>query len=341
MTSSSTTLQINNGTRANEHVSSRLSTEAQAELGSAFENSLVKPDNLEVPDNRKLVTDLSEAHQEENTGNALSEQPLNLSKKILNKLEASSLPVYLKKTLELGLRTLDVYSKNNLGNGINNLEVPRWSKSFLSMISHITPMLATIMLLKPVHVPAQLKSALGLTAMYLGVWGDEKLKDLPKIAAITSVTSLTAEAAHLPHFLKRSLLGLAVTAMQHLTNDNKLQDFSSDKALGLLKNFMSKLLQTELKLNTALPLGSFLADKVENPLFKMGVKVFSISALVTALSETFRAVGLQPNSNLNDANTLSSGCPLCGSVNVGECISSDIGPAASMGDDLTKKIGLV
>jgi len=321
--------------RANERVSSRLSTEGQAELGS-----LVKSDNLEVPDNRKLVNGLSEAHQEENTGNALGEKSLNLSRKVLNKLEVSSLPVYLKKTLELGLRTLDAYSKNNLGNGINNLEVPRWSKSFLSMISHITPMLATIMLLKPVHVPAQLKSALGLTAMYLGVWGDEKLKDLPKIAAITSVTSLTAEAAHLPHFLKRSLLGLAVTAMQHLTND-KFQNFSSDKALGLLKNFMSKLLQTELKLNTALPLGSFLADKVENPLFKMGVKVFSISALVTALSETFRAVGLQPNSNLNDANTLSSGCPLCGSVNVGECISSDIGPAASMGDDLTKKIGLV
>ena len=128
--------------------------------------------------------------------------------------------------------------------------------------------------------------------------------------------------------------------MQHL-NDNKLKDFSSDKALELLKNFTSKLLQTELKLNTALPLGSFLADKVENPLLKMGVKVFSISTLVTALSETFRAVGWQPNSNLNDASILSSGCPLCGSANVGECISSDIGPAASMGDDLTKKIGLV
>ena len=126
-----------------------------------------------------------------------------------------------------------------------------------------------------------------------------------------------------------------------LNNDNKLQDFSSDKVLGLFKNFMSKLLQTELKLNTALPLGSFLADKVENPLLKMGVKVFSISTLVTALSETFRAVGWQPNSTLNDANILSSGCPLCGSVNVGECISSDIGPAASMGDDLTKKVGLV
>jgi len=336
LTSSSATLQINRSLSEID-AQSAASMQMRIDDGSA---DLSQSKNLEVPDNRKLVTDLSEAHEDKNAGNALGEKSLNLSKKILNKLEGSNLPLYLKKPLELGLHTLDAYSKNNLGNGINNLEVPRWSKSFLSMLSHITPMLATIMLLKPVYIPAQLKSVLGLTAMYLGVWGDEKLKDLPKIAAITSMTSLTAEAAHLSHFLKRSLLGLAVTAMQHL-NDNKLKDFSSDKALGLLKNFTSKLLQTELKLNTALPLGSFLADKVENPLLKMGVKVFSISTLVTALSETFRAVGWQPNSNLNDASILSSGCPLCGSANVGECISSDIGPAASMGDDLTKKVGLV
>ena len=201
MTSSSATLQIN---RSLSEIDAQSAASMQIRIDDASAD-LSQSKNLEVPDNRKLVTDLSEAHEDKNAGNALGEKSLNLSKKILNKLEGSNLPLYLKKPLELGLCTLDAYSKNNLGNGINSLEVPRWSKSFLSMLSHITPMLATIMLLKPVHIPAQLKSALGLTTMYLGVWGDEKLKDLPKIAAITSMTSLTAEAAHLSHFLKRSL----------------------------------------------------------------------------------------------------------------------------------------
>jgi len=230
----------------------------------------------------------------------------------------------------LSLKLLSSYSENPLGEQINSLEIPRWGRSFLSMVAHLSPMLGTLMLLKPLHLPKQVKSTLGLAAMYLSVWGNKRLKDFPQIAIITSLTSLIAESTKMPNFMKRSLLGLAVTGLQEFKNTVASDNTTINPIKQILKSFTSRLLQTELKLNSSLPISSIVSDKVHNPLLKTGLKIFTISSIITMLSETFRALGFKNFANNDDSLISSSGCPICGSSNVGECISSDIAPAASI-----------
>jgi hypothetical protein len=245
----------------------------------------------------------------------------------------------INESKKSGLNLLAKYSKQPLGSHINSLNIPRWSKAFLSLNAHLTPLVLTTLALDKIKIPKQLKSSLGLTAMYLGVWGNQKLNDLPKLIGITSASSLLADAGHLPGFLRRSLLGFTVTSAQHLADHGKTSVKSSGGASlsRFFKDYGLKLLQTELKINTALPIMKHLSAKIPNKFLSSIIKVFGISALITIIGETLRAVGISSSTSsaANDVLSLSEGCPICGGAHA-ECISSDLAPAASSVDDLHK-----
>ena len=166
--------------------------------------------------------------------------------------------------------------------------------------------------------------------MYLGVWGNKKLIDFPKVASLTVGSSLFCDWLKMPDIARRSLIGLILTAGQEI-NLTTIKDKRA--ILDFLKKLGMKILQTEIKVNSSIPLADVLSKNCSNSLVANLVKIFSLSGVITACSEIFYRVGLIDN---NQLTTLAGaiGCPICGGAAVGECISAEIGPIASVQDQL-------
>lgn len=228
------------------------------------------------------------------------------------------------------INLLHKYSENSPGEFINRLQLPRWLKSFSLLVTHLTPLVGSISILKKFHLPKQLNSLIGLASMYLGVWGNKNLESFPKISALTIGSSFLCDCLKMPDMARRSLIGLILTAGQEI-------DFSKIKDKAMLVEFAKKLglkiLQTEVKVNSSIPLADLFSKKISNPFFSQAVKILSLSGIITACSETFNAIGLI-DKNKSEILAVASGCPICNGAVVGECISAEIGPIASMQDQL-------
>lgn len=207
--------------------------------------------------------------------------------------------------------------------------MPEWAKSFLSLISHLVPMIGSMTCMDKIPIPKQIKSVLALSLMYLGVWGNTKLDSLPKVAGITVGSSLFSDLTHLPNFARRSLLAFFLTTYQNLAGLNVMK-LQKEDFIHLAKEFIPKLLEMELKINTSVPASEYLGSKTSSPLKAASIQIFGISGIVTAITELLKVLGLKTNDAHTDSTALGDICPVCGEAHAaGECVAADIAPTLS------------
>ncbi len=255
-----------------------------------------------------------------------SSPPANSSSKLPHEKQQSKSETPQNPFINL----LHQYSENSPGQLLSQLKAPRWLQNFLLLSTHLTPLVGTVSLLKNLPLPKQLNSILSLASMYLGVWGNKKLGDFPKVASLTAGSSLFCDWFKMPDIARRSLIGLILTAGQEMNLTN-----IADKKLILdcLKKLGLKILQTEIKVNSSIPLSDLISKNFSNPLIASIVKILSLSGTLTACSEIFHRIGWIDKSQFA-ALASAIGCPICGGAAVGECISAEIGPIASVQDQL-------
>lgn len=207
--------------------------------------------------------------------------------------------------------------------------MPEWAKSFLSLVSHLVPMIGSMTYMDKIPIPKQIKSTLALSLMYLGVWGNSKLNSLPQVAGITVGSSLFSDLTELPNFARRSLLAFFLTTYQNLAGLNVMK-LKKDDFIHLAKEFIPKLLEMELKINTAVPASEHLGSKTSNPIKSALIQVFGISGIVTGITELLKVLGLRTNDAHSDSTALGDICPVCGEAHAaGDCIAADIAPTLS------------
>ncbi len=230
-----------------------------------------------------------------------------------------------KKTNSI-LKLLHNYSENSPGEYISKISAPPIIKNFLIIAAHLIPLVGISSLAKKFGLPKYLNSLLGLSSMYLGIWGDKKLNELPKIGALTVASAAICDLTKMPNFLRRSLIALVLTIGQEF----KLEEFSQKNIFeSISKKILSKIMQTEFKVNTAIPVAEFLADRIDNKFLAFLSKILSMSGIIASSSEMFNKLGINKDNDLTAIAT-SSGCPMCGGAVIGECISTEIAPIASM-----------
>ena len=225
--------------------------------------------------------------------------------------------------------SLNKYSEISPGNLITNSKMPEWAKSFTSLIAHLVPMIGSMTAMDQLPIPKQIKSVIGLSLMYLGVWGNSKMDSLPKVAGITVASSMFSDLTHLPNFARRSLLALFLTAYQNFAGLN-IMKLSTEDFIHLGKKLIPKLLEMELKINTSVPAAEYLGNKTSSPLKTAAIKILGISGIVTGITELLKATGLKTNDAHTDSTALGDMCPVCGEAHAaGECVAADIAPTLS------------
>ena len=264
------------------------------------------------------------------------EEDLGFSANLQNKIKEMSLPESVETFLDTNLEKLKLYSKNSLGNQINNMEIPQWGKNFLLTMAHLSPVLLTVSSLKSIPIPHQIKSSLGLALMYLGVWGDKNIEELPKVAAMSSVSSFASDALKMPSAVRRTLQIIAIKTAQELKEKN-MNTAKEVKSLEYLGNFAKDLVPSLIKIHTTLPLVNFFAGKINNPILKPALELLGISSGITILSSVLNKFGMKSN-NLTDSLNVADGCPLCGGETMFQCISSEAAPIASLNDELHRNV---
>lgn len=228
------------------------------------------------------------------------------------------------------LKLLHSYSEKSPGEFLSKISAPPIIKNFLIIGAHLTPLVGISSLAKKIGLPKYLNSLLGLSSMYLGIWGNKKLNELPKIGALTVASGAICDLAKMPNFLRRSLIAFALTLGQEF----KFKELSQKNLFeNVSKKILSKIMQTEFKVNTAIPVAEFLSDKIDNKFLAFLSKILSMSGIIASSSELFNKFGINKDNDLTTIAT-SSGCPMCGGAVIGECISTEIAPIASMQDQL-------
>jgi|694.fasta_scaffold00042_96 hypothetical protein len=201
-------------------------------------------------------------------------------------------------------------------------------KTFKPLVIRGTINLANIFLaqslsapLHQLHTPSELTSSSAVTAMHLLNYGTNKWESLAKnLFTIVPFVALH-RLVKVPNFVMRSALGFVISLSEHLSSsDNqktKMEKFKDafNKDAG---KFLSKLLQMETMLNTAIPLGRSIAQKIPNKILAFVSQNLAMAGAFTVIPELFNLFKNKANHNSNSALDHSAltaellECPVCG-----------------------------
>jgi hypothetical protein len=212
-----------------------------------------------------------------------------------------------------------------LNNISENNSIP---KTFKPLVIRGTINLANIFLaqslsapLHQLHTPSELTSSSAVTAMHLLNYGTNKWESLAKnLFTIVPFVALH-RLVKVPNFVMRSALGFVISLSEQLSSsDNqktKMEKFKDafNKDAG---KFLSKLLQMETMLNTAIPLGQSIAQKIPNKTLAFVSQNLAMAGAFTVIPELFNLFKNKANHNSNSALDHSAltaellECPVCG-----------------------------
>jgi hypothetical protein len=211
-----------------------------------------------------------------------------------------------------------------LSNISKNDSIP---KTFKPLVIRGTINLANIFLaqslsapLHQLHTPSELTSSSAVAAMHLLNYGTNKWGSLAKnLFTIVPFVALH-RLVKIPNFVMRSALGFVISLSEQLSSsDNqktkmeKLKDaFNKDAG-----KFLSKVLQMETMLNTAIPLGQAIAKKIPNKAVAFISQNLAMAGTFTVIPELFNLFKNKANHNSNaalDHSALTAElleCPVC------------------------------
>jgi len=212
-----------------------------------------------------------------------------------------------------------------LSNISGNDSIP---KTFKPLVIRGTINLANIFLaqslsapLHQLHTPSELTSSSAVTAMHLLNYGTNKWESLAK-NLFTIVPFLALHRlVKVPNFVMRSALGFVISLSEQLSSsDNqktKMEKFKDafNKDAG---KFLSKVLQMETMLNTAIPLGQSITQKIPNKTLAFVSQNLAMAGAFTVIPELFNLFKNKANHNSNaalDHSALTAElleCPVCG-----------------------------
>ena len=212
-----------------------------------------------------------------------------------------------------------------LSNISENKSIP---KAFKPLVIRGTINLANIFLaqslsvpLHQIHTPSELTSSSAITAMHLLNYGTNKWESLAK-NLFTIVPFVTLHRlVKAPNFVTRSALGFVISLSEQLSSsDNqktKIEKFKDafNKDAG---KFLSKVLQMETMLNTAIPLGQSIAKKIPNKVLAFISQNLAMAGAFTIIPELFSLFKNKATHNPNSAVDHSAltaellECPVCG-----------------------------
>ncbi|MFZ4084065.1 MAG: hypothetical protein ACOYK1_00805 [Vampirovibrionia bacterium] len=181
-----------------------------------------------------------------------------------------------------------------LNNISENKSIP---KTFKPLLIRGTINLANIFLaqslsvpLHHIHTPSELTSSSAVAAMHLLNYGTNKWESLAKnLFTIVPFVALH-RLVKVPNFVMRSALGFVISLSEQLSSsDNqktKMEKFKDafNKDAG---KFLSKLLQMETMLNTAIPLGQSIAKKIPNKALAFVSQNLAMAGAFTVIPELF------------------------------------------------------
>jgi hypothetical protein len=212
---------------------------------------------------------------------------------------------------------------------LNNIsESKSIPKTFKPLLIRGTINLANIFLaqslsvpLHHIHTPSELTSSSAVAAMHLLNYGTNKWESLAKnLFTIVPFVALH-RLVKVPNFVMRSALGFVISLSEQLSSsDNqktKMEKFKDafNKDAG---KFLSKLLQMETMLNTAIPLGQSIAKKIPNKAVAFISQNLVMAGTFTVIPELFNLFKNKANHNSNSALDHSAltaellECPVCG-----------------------------
>jgi hypothetical protein len=212
-----------------------------------------------------------------------------------------------------------------LSNISENDSIP---KTFKPLVIRGTINLANIFLaqslsvpLHHIHTPSELTSSSAVAAMHLLNYGTNKWESLAKnLFTIVPFVALH-RLVKVPNFVMRSALGFVISLSEQLfSSDNqktKMEKFKDafNKDAG---KFLSKLLQMETMLNTAIPLGQSIAKKIPNKAVAFISQNLAMAGAFTVIPELFNLFKNKAANNSNaalDHSALTAElleCPVCG-----------------------------
>jgi hypothetical protein len=175
--------------------------------------------------------------------------------------------------------------------------------------------------LHQLHTPSELTSSSAVAAMHLLNYGTNKWESLAKnLFTIVPFVALH-RLVKVPNFVMRSALGFVISLSEQLfSSDNqktKMEKFKDafNKDAG---KFLSKLLQMETMLNTAIPLGQSIAKKIPNKAVAFISQNLAMAGAFTVIPELFNLFKNKAANNSNaalDHSALTAElleCPVCG-----------------------------
>jgi hypothetical protein len=191
-----------------------------------------------------------------------------------------------------------------LSNISENKSIP---KTFKPLVIRGTINLANIFLaqslsapLHQLHTPSELTSSSAVAAMHLLNYGTNKWESLAKnLFTIVPFVALH-RLVKVPNFVMRSTLGFVISLSEQLSSsDNqktKMEKFKDafNKDAG---KFLSKLLQMETMLNTAIPLGQSIAQKIPNKTLAFVSQNLAMAGAFTVIPEIFSLFKNKANHN--------------------------------------------
>jgi len=212
-----------------------------------------------------------------------------------------------------------------LSNISENDSIP---KTFKPLVIRGTINLANIFLaqslstpLHQLHTPSELTSSSAVTAMHLLNYGTNKWESLAKnLFTIVPFVALH-RLVKVPNFVMRSALGFVISLSEQLSSSanqkTKMEKFKDafNKDAG---KFLSKLLQMETMLNTAIPLGQSVAQKIPNKALAFVSQNLAMAGAFTVIPELFSLFKNKATNNPNSALDHSAltaellDCAVCG-----------------------------
>jgi len=230
-----------------------------------------------------------------------------------------------------------------LSNISGNDSIP---KTFKPLVIRGTINLANIFLaqslsapLHHIHTPSELTSSSAVAAMHLLNYGTNKWESLAKnLFTIVPFVALH-RLVKVPNFMMRSALGFIISLSEQLSSsDNqktKIEKFKDafNKDAG---KFLSKVLQMETMLNTAIPLGQSIAKKIPNKALAFVSQNLAMAGAFTVIPELFslfknKASNI-PNASL-DHSALTAElleCPVCGEAHGADLHLAEISEGVSV-----------
>lgn len=231
-----------------------------------------------------------------------------------------------------------------INNISHNKSIPKVIKPILARalinITNIFLAQGVSLPLHHMHCPNEITSSTAIASMHLLNHGTQKWGNLSK----NLITIIPFVALHrvikIPSFILRSSLGLAISLGEQLKSTDTQESILSKLKKTFTKDasiFFMKLAQMETMLNTAIPLGQFIAKNISNKSLAFISQNLAMAGAFTLIPEIFTALKSR-NSNDSNHNKLNQAvlsaelleCPVCGEAHAADVHLAEISEGVSI-----------